>query len=145
PLERSQVRVFLAPRSGGGWEGTGSPWFKLTSNDPVESGAVDSPPAGSNRAPGSVGRPMPGPDPTRTGKSALAAIGLTGEAKTIQGRFVVRVSSVEPGGPSQRAGLEPGDIIIGLNDKALTGMEQLDAIGQQGGQFTLAILDVNTG
>src|SRR5262249_8399262 len=66
-------------------------------------------------------------------------------AKTVQGRFVVRVSSVEPGGAGQRAGLEPGDFIIGVNDKALTGIEQLDDLARQGGRLSLLVLDVNTG
>ena len=75
----------------------------------------------------------------------MAALGLTGEAKTVQGKFVVRVSSVERGGASQRAGLEPGDIIIGANDKPLTGLEELEALSQQGGRVNLVVLDVNTG
>jgi S1-C subfamily serine protease len=70
---------------------------------------------------------------------------LTGEAKTVQGKFVVRVSSVEPGGAAQRAGLEPGDIIIGANDKGLTGAEDLEALAQRGGRLNLIVLDVNNG
>ena len=73
------------------------------------------------------------------------ALGLTGEAINAQGKFVFRVSSVEPGGPSTAQGLEPGDIVIGLNDKPLTGIEQLNTLTQQGGRFTLVLLDVNTG
>jgi S1-C subfamily serine protease len=63
----------------------------------------------------------------------------------MQGKLVVRVLSVEPGSASGRSGLEPGDIIIGINDKALAGIEQLDQITQQGGRLNLIVLDVNTG
>jgi serine protease Do len=146
PAERSQVRVFLAPRASGGWEGAGSPWFDLTSRELADAGASDPPPVATERPPELPGpRRVPTPDSSPAGRSALVALGLTGEAMTVQGKFVVRVSSVEPSGPSQRAGLEPGDIIIGLNDKPLTGIEQLDALAQQGGRCNLAILDVNTG
>ena len=63
----------------------------------------------------------------------------------MQGKFVLRVSSVEPGGAAQHAGLEPGDIIIGANDKALTGAEDLEALAQRGGRLNLIVLDVNNG
>jgi S1-C subfamily serine protease len=85
---------------------------------------------------------MPAPGVPRDSKTALAGLGLTGETQTVQGRFVVRVLSVEPGGAGQRAGLEPGDIIIGANDKALTGIEQLE---QLTGRVNLLVLDVNNG
>ena len=63
----------------------------------------------------------------------------------MQGKFIIRVSSVERGGASQHAGLEPGDIIIGANDKPLTGLEELEALSQRGGRVNLVLLDVNTG
>ncbi len=146
PPERSQVRVFLAPRPTGGWEGAGSPWFDQTSRELADAGAADPPPIDIDRAPGPSGpNPMPKSGSSSPGKSALGALGLTCEAMTVQGKFVARVSSVEPSGASQRAGLEPGDMIIGLNDKPLTGIEQLGALTQQGGRFNLIVLDVNTG
>jgi S1-C subfamily serine protease len=88
---------------------------------------------------------MAAPGGSRDARAALATLGLTGEAKTVQGKFVIRVSSVEPGGPSQRAGLEPGDIIIGANDQAISGIEQLEALAQRGDRLNLVVLDVNTG
>ena len=45
----------------------------------------------------------------------------------------------------RRAGIEPGDLIIGVNDKPITGVENLEALSQQGGRFNLVVLDVNTG
>jgi serine protease Do len=146
PAERSQLRVFLAPRPSGGWEGTGNPWFELTSREMAEAAAADPSPPAIEKAPGELGpRPIKKPGSAGGGKTAVVSLGLTGEAMNAQGRFVLRVSSVEPSGPSQRAGLEPGDIIIGLNDKPLIGLEQLDELTQQGGRFNLVLLDVNTG
>ena len=45
----------------------------------------------------------------------------------------------------RRTGIEPGDLIIGVNDKPITGVENLEALSQQGGRFNLVVLDVNTG
>ena len=37
----------------------------------------------------------------------------------------VRVESVEPGGAAQRAGIEPGDVIIGYDGENVAGVDQL--------------------
>jgi serine protease Do len=146
PAERSRVRAYLYPRASGGWEGAGADCFELTARDLADAGATDPPPAASDRTPGLPGgRPDTIPGLPRAGKTALEALGLTGEALDSRGQFVLRVSSVEPGGPAQRAGIEPGDMIIGVNDKALSGIDQLDQFTRQGGRLNLAVLDVNTG
>ena len=78
----------------------GKPWFDLTSRELADAGAADPPPVYADKAPGPFGpNPIPGSDATRPGKMALSALGLTCEATTIQGKFVARVSSVEPGEP----------------------------------------------
>ena len=146
PVERAQVRAYLYPGPNGGWEGAGTDWFELTAKALADSSVGNPAPAAVDRAPGSLGpRTNPAPGPARDTKTALTGLGLTGEAKTVQGKFVVRVSSVEPGGPSQRAGLEPGDIIIGANEKALTGTEDLESLAERGGRLNLIVLDVNNG
>jgi S1-C subfamily serine protease len=55
------------------------------------------------------------------------------------------VTSVEPGGPAQRSGIEPGDIIVGVDDKSLEGLDQLDQLSRNGRRLNLVIRDVNTG
>ena len=94
PAERSQVRVYLRPKASGGWEGAGSDWFELTSRDLADAGAADASPPATERAPGSV-ESGSGPGGARDAKAVLQALGLTGEAKTVQGKFIIRVSSVE--------------------------------------------------
>ncbi len=99
PAERSQVRAYLYPKANGGWEGAGSDWFELTSRDLADSSPADASPPAIERAPGSLGpRPIPGPGAARDGRAALTALGLTGEAKTVQGKFIVRVSRHRAGG-----------------------------------------------
>ena len=144
PAERSQVRAYLAPGARGGWEGAGTNWFETTSNVLAGANSADASPAApeSTPAPSPPARPK---TPQVGGKSALTALGFTGESMNIKGQFVLRVSSVEQGGPGQRAGLEPGDIIIGANDKALGGLDPLVELTRQGVLKNLLVLDVNTG
>jgi serine protease Do len=143
PTERSQIRAYLAPSARGGWEGAGSNWFETTSNVLAEANAADTPAAEPGSVPASPASP-PATVPAG-GKSALSSLGFTGESMNVKGQFVLRVSSVEQGGVAQRSGLEPGDIVIGANDAALGGLEQLARLAEQGALKNLLVLDVNTG
>jgi serine protease Do len=140
PAERSQVRAYLVPGSRGGWEGAGASWFQITSNVLAEANPADAPAAAPERTPATRTE-----TPPTGGKSALSALGFTGETLIVKGQFVLRVLSVEQAGPAQRSGLEPGDIVIGANDAALGGLEQLAQLAQQGTLKNLLVLDVNTG
>ena len=143
PAERSQVRAYLAPGPRGGWEGTGSDWFEPTSNLLADASQTDPAPEVPESTPATPGsRPEPAPAGE---KLALTTLGLTGESMKVKGKFVLRVTSVEQSGAAQRSGLEPGDIVIGANDKALGGLDQLDQLARQGVLKNLLVLDVNTG
>jgi S1-C subfamily serine protease len=72
-------------------------------------------------------------------------LGLTTESVKVEGRIALRVTSVERGGPAQKAGLEVGDVIVGAKGGPLTGADQLDALAKGGGSFPLIVMDVNTG
>jgi S1-C subfamily serine protease len=72
-------------------------------------------------------------------------LGLTGETINSQGHTVIRVTNVDAGGPAQHAGIERGDVIVGVDDKPLEGIEQLDSLSKKGGSLNLVILDVNSG
>jgi S1-C subfamily serine protease len=53
------------------------------------------------------------------------------------GRRAVRITKVEPGGPAASAGLREGDILLSLDDVAITGSDDLirllgaDRIGRE--------------
>jgi S1-C subfamily serine protease len=94
------------------------------------------------------GAPLPTPAPTAPGSSASSArgIGLVVEAGTADLLPVVKVLQVSPGSPAERAGIEPGDAIVGLNDKVIFAPDLLDeALRVAGNSFTLNVLDVKSG
>ena len=75
----------------------------------------------------------------RKGESASGKLGLTGRALTAQeaSRLGVPGGVVVEGlsGPAAKSGLQPGDVIIGVNNQPITGIEQfrklLDAAGNR--------------
>jgi serine protease Do len=143
PPERTQVRAYLVPGPRGEWTGAGRDWFESTSNVLAEANPSDLAPASPELGPGAApARPQ---TPSAGDKFALAPLGLTGEIMNIKGQFALRVSSVEQGGAAQRSGLEPGDMIIGANNSALVGLDQLDQLARQGVLKNLVVLDVNNG
>jgi S1-C subfamily serine protease len=146
PAERSLVRAYLTPQTKGGWQAAGNDWFDLSSNRPAAAAPTDPPPLAERSEPHSPGE-VPGalPPGQRGGKSALLALGLTGEPMNLQGRVVIRITNVDAGGPAQHAGIEQGDVIVGVGDKPLEGIEQLDSLSRKGGSLGLVVLDVNTG
>ena len=84
---------------------------------------------------------MPG-----AGASSARALGLIVEAGTADLLPVVKVVQVVPGSPAEKAGIEVGDAIVGLNDKVIFAPDLLDeALKTAGNSFTLNFLDVKTG
>ncbi len=75
----------------------------------------------------------------RKGENASGKLGLTGRALTAQEAARLGVPGgvvVEGlGGPAAKAGLQPGDVIIGVNNQPITGIDQfrklLDAAGNR--------------
>jgi S1-C subfamily serine protease len=130
PAERAQVRAYLVPRQQGGWEGTFPDWFEPTSDRPADASPAD---------------PAPGAAEPPRERAALASLGLTAEPMKIKDRFALRVTSVERGGPAQKAGLEAGDVIIGANGTPLTSAEQLEDLARRAEAIPLVVLDVHTG
>src|SRR5690242_4696519 len=59
---------------------------------------------------------------------AGATIGLSRRAVRFHGLEAeagVRVESIEPGGAAERAGMEPGDVIIGYDGESIAGVDEL--------------------
>jgi len=130
PEERAQIRAYLTPRTQGGWEGTFPDWVEITADKAVE-------PRNEDLAPSIADAPA-----SRTAKSNL---GMTTELVKAQKQLGLRVTSVERGGPAQKAGLEVGDIIAGVERGEITDADQLEVLGAKGKKFSLIVVDVNTG
>jgi serine protease Do len=129
PAERTPIRAYVVAGADGGWKGAASDWFQTTAADVAEGAA---PPSGAGAAPA-------------TDRRALSSLGFTAESLNVKGQLVLRVTSVEQGGPAQRSGLEPGDIVVGANESNLSRVEDLERLARQGTLKTLVVLDVNNG
>ncbi|HET9941533.1 MAG TPA: trypsin-like peptidase domain-containing protein [Candidatus Eisenbacteria bacterium] len=73
----------------------------------------------------------------RQGRVRRSAIGLAGQSVALARKIArfhrlpvasgVRVESVEPESPAERAGLEPGDVIVAFGDTPVHGIDDLQA------------------
>jgi serine protease Do len=124
PAEGADLRAFLAPRAEGGWQGAAASWYESTTQ---------------------AAKPEPKPAPPLAGGSSLDALGLSAEEMKVQNYFALKVTALERGSPAQKAGLEPGDMIVGIDGKPLAGAETLADRVRQGGSFEIMVVDINTG
>jgi S1-C subfamily serine protease len=129
PAEGTKVRAFLKPRAQGGWEGASAAWIqplgeatarKEISPEDLAREAIEK----SNRG---------------------ASLGMTTELLKVDDRYVLRVTSVERGGPAQASGLEVGDVIAAADGKEITSPNQLAEFAASGKPVSLVVVDVNTG
>ncbi len=127
PEAGAKLRAYLAPREQGGWVGTYPEWF-----DTALQAEADS----------TVARR--GGDPLDD-HQAVDLLGMTTDPLEVQGQLTLRVTTVERGGPAQKAGFEPGDVIIGVDGKRLTSATQIEELAASGKPMDLVVLDVRTG
>jgi S1-C subfamily serine protease len=125
PAEHAAIRAYLVPREHGIWEGTLPGWFDALSDFSPQN------PASPNVAGGAQ-------------PAAAASLGMTFEPVTVKDRLVLRVKSVERGGPAQQVGIEVGDVIIGVNEQPLENAGQLGELARRGEPIPLMVVDVNT-
>jgi S1-C subfamily serine protease len=140
PAEQSRIRAYLSPRQEGGWQGAGGDWYETTAGATSGQGRNNPPPPatpGENNAPSS--------SPSRE-RGILSRLGIRAEQVRASGRLVLKIIDVLPNTPAQRAGLEPGDAIIGINGGFITDLDRLSETLTRGGPIaTLAVLNVRNG
>lgn len=115
PHPSQAVRVFLAPRAAGGWEAAGDDWFEVVGGPPV---VVPTPRTEPESGPSTAAA---GP----SGKTILKDLGVKADPVEVNGRMVLKIASLAPGGPMQKAGFEPGDVVIGVNKSGFASLQQL--------------------
>lgn len=144
PEERAQVRLYLASRPGGGWDAVSVGGIELTSRAPAPSSPNEPEP------PLVASATAPAPTPEIRGReqatSALSMLGMTAEALPVSGRLVLRVSDLRADGPAAQAGIEKGDVIVGVGEKPFASLEELaQMLRAAGPEATLAVMDVRSG
>lgn len=130
PAERSQIRAYLTPREAGGWEGVFPDWYEVTTERSADASPAD---------------PAPGLPDVAKEKATTSSLGMTSELTKINNRTGLKVTSLERGGPVQKAGIEIGDVIVGVNGVPITGADQLEALAKKNEPLPLIVVDVNTG
>lgn len=131
PEEQAEIKAYLKPRDQGGWEGVFPEWMETTAPKKSE------PKPEVDAVPDIFGDSAP--------TSSTAGLGMTTEVIRIQKQIGLKVTSVERGGPAQKAGLEVGDIIAGVDKAPITDARQLETMAAKGKKFSLIVVDVNTG
>ncbi|HMO36763.1 MAG TPA: PDZ domain-containing protein, partial [Gemmatales bacterium] len=128
PAERSQVRAYLVPREAGGWEGVFPDWYEVLAESLNAPSLKD-----------------PAPSIPETPGLSRNLLGMTSELIRISNRSALKVTSVERGGPAQKAGLEIGDVIVAANGMPITTAEQFQTLAHEKKTLALHVVDVNTG
>ena len=77
---------------------------------------------------------------------ARRSLGVSAEPITIGQRTGMKVVGVQPDSPAQKAGIEPGDVIVAANGVPVTGAEAIGAILHKSGTtVSLTVRDTRTG
>jgi S1-C subfamily serine protease len=129
PAEGTRVRAYLKPRAQGGWEGAAPAWIQ-----PLGEVAPKQEISPEDLARDEIEKSNRG-----------ASLGMTTEMLKVEDRYVLRVTSVERGGPAQAAGLEVGDVIAAADGKEITSPNQLAEFAASGKPVSLVVVDVNSG
>lgn len=92
-----------------------------------------------------------GQAPVTTGRPTAPAgerrsLGLSAEPVRVGQRNALKVVATSPGSPCEKAGLEPGDIIVGANGVPITDPESfVNVVRQSGPTLTLIVRDTRSG
>ncbi|MDG3002648.1 PDZ domain-containing protein [Paludisphaera mucosa] len=97
-------------------------------------------------APTPAPEPDPAPAPSPGGGVTSRSFGLTVKPGTADLLPVVKVAAVASGSPAEKAGLEVGDAIVGVDDRVVFAPDLFEeALKNVGSSFTLTVLDVKSG
>ncbi len=130
PKPGNTIRAFLVPRESGVWTGASSEWFETTVAAPQTSTASPNDPQ--------VRQKPAWEDPP-------VNLGMTTQPAQMDGKVVLKVTSVERSGPARSAGLEVGDVIIGVNRAPLSSPGQLEELALKQEELPIVVVDVNSG
>src|SRR5271157_1119665 len=145
PAERSQIRAYLYPRAQGGWDGAFPDWFDQA-GIVAQNRVPNEPEPPAEAAPGQASAAPPSTSTAAAGGSILQRLGIRAEQVQVSGRLVLKVIDVAPESPAGKAGVEPGDALIGVNGGFITDLDQLATTVLKGGPVaTLAVLDIRSG
>ena len=145
PAEKSQIRTYLYPRAQGGWEGAFPDWFDQA-GIVAQNRVPNEPEPPAEAAPGQAPAAPPSTSTPAGAGSIVQRLGIRAEQVQVSGRLVLKVIDVAPESPAGKAGVEPGDAIIGVNGGFITDLDQLATTILKGGTVaTLAVLDVRGG
>lgn len=134
PTEQMQVRAYLIPRENGIWAAASPQWFEQAADR-------SPPPTSTTRNPPGTGA---GAGAGSSSAGSSSNLGMTFEPHQVKDRLVLRVKGIERGGPAQQAGIESGDVIIGIGDAPLQSANQLEELARKGSPISLLVVDVNT-
>ena len=71
---------------------------------------------------------------------------MSAEPVTIGRRTGMKVIAVQPDSPVEKAGIEPGDVIVAANGVPITGADALTAaLHKSGASLTLTVRNIRTG
>ena len=130
PAEQDYVRVYLYPRSGGGWQLAYPLGFERLGRGEAALGPEPT-----------DFRPEPGP-----GVVPPRRIGVMLVPIALGNRSGLQVTEVTPGGPAHRAGLEPGDLILEADNVSTRTLADLTTqLAQAADKLHLVIRNVRTG
>jgi S1-C subfamily serine protease len=89
---------------------------------------------------GAAAKPTPNaPQPKGPG------IGLVADPIFVGGKVALKVTEVKPVSPAQKAGFEPGDIIVAVNNTPVDSVDQIAAMAKKSGpKLKVTVLDIRT-
>jgi S1-C subfamily serine protease len=138
PSVGSTVRVYLTLTQNGEWTAAGNEWAEVLRGGV---GGFEAKPA-SEPAPPTAPAPAPPEAPAGRGGTVDQILGIESEQIQAGGRVVLRVKKLVPGGPAAESGIEPEDVILGINRETYANVEGFaNGLKKAGSEAVITVLD----